>query len=257
MDGKRQLVGGHCSAEHALLRFTHPVFMHVSLPAHAGRLIARVELQAAPMAGVAACCMATAGSGQLLVADSRGCLHLFATTLHNGTLTCLAQLAHLPPASNRFHEPACLQYAPHSTVAGGPALLVVLSSGEVVLSRVQEVSGQSMPCWWIAPASWPKSTRACCSCVSCVSVGCMLPLDSDCCPSLVLEGLFLNTVQSHVADMKASVHPGLACSRGSSSLCRSCASRRHQPRSEQSCGLLQTCSIQSCLRLAARTAECT
>ena len=90
------------------------------------------------MARVGASCLEAAGPGRLLVADSRGCLHLFAADLHSGQLPRLQPLAHFPPPGNRFHEPACLEYAAHSLLARGPAVLLVQSSGEVVLSRLHD-----------------------------------------------------------------------------------------------------------------------
>lgn len=102
----------------------------------AGHVVARTELQAAPMSGVGACCLESAGEGRFLLADNRGCLHLFASPLHAGQLHALEQLAWFPAPRGRYHEPACLQYLPYCQLAGGPAALLVLSSGEVVLSRL-------------------------------------------------------------------------------------------------------------------------
>lgn len=93
------------------------------------------------MARVGACSLAPSDRGQLLAADSRGCLHLFDASLHGGAAPRMALLAHLPPSRNRFHEPACLEYAAHSGLAGGAAVLLVLSSGEVVLSRLHQKVG--------------------------------------------------------------------------------------------------------------------
>lgn len=81
--------------------------------------------------------MVAASPDQLLVADSRGCLHLFdAALLLGGSLPRLAPLARFPPPGHRYHEPACLQSLPCCGLAGGPAVLLALSSGEVVLSRL-------------------------------------------------------------------------------------------------------------------------
>ena len=132
----------------------------------AGHMVARAELQAAPMSSVGAVCLEAAGPGRLLVADSRGCLHLFAAMLHSGMLQRLQLLAHFPPPGSRYHEPACLEYAPHSALARGPAVLLVLSSGEVILSRLHEKVGGSgtlsLSCSLIAqrmvccaPLCWP------------------------------------------------------------------------------------------------------
>lgn len=110
----------------------------LTLNASTGHLVAKAELQAAPMARVGACSLAPSDRGQLLAADSRGCLHLFDASLHGGAAPRMALLAHLPPSRNRFHEPACLEYAAHSGLAGGAAVLLVLSSGEVVLSRLHQ-----------------------------------------------------------------------------------------------------------------------
>lgn len=88
------------------------------------------------MSGVGACCLEAAGPGQLLLADTRGCLHLYGAPLHGGQLQGLEQLAWFPAPRGRFHEPACLQYLAQCQLAGGPAALLVLSSGEVVLSRL-------------------------------------------------------------------------------------------------------------------------
>lgn len=108
----------------------------LALNASTGRMVAKAELQAAPMSGVGACCLEAAGPEQLLVADSRGCLHLFSAQLQGGMLQQLQLLGHFLPPVNRYHEPACLEYVAHSAVAGGPAVLLALSSGEVTLSRL-------------------------------------------------------------------------------------------------------------------------
>ncbi|KAL4457638.1 hypothetical protein ABPG75_012503 [Micractinium tetrahymenae] len=108
------------------------------LNASTGHLVAKAELQAAPMAGVGCCCLEPAGSGMLLAADSRGCLHLFSAMLHAGVLQRLSLLAYFPPPGGRYHEPACLEFVHYSPLARGPAVLLVLSSGEVVLSRLHE-----------------------------------------------------------------------------------------------------------------------
>jgi hypothetical protein len=110
--------------------------------------VAKAELEAAPMARVGASCLAPAGDGLLLLADSRSCIHLFAAALQHGVLQRLAPLAHFPPPGGRFHEPACLQYVAHSPLARGPAVLLVQSSGEVILSRLHEkVGGREEEGW--------------------------------------------------------------------------------------------------------------
>lgn len=93
------------------------------------------------MSGVGACCLEAAGDARFLLADNRGCLHLFDAPLHGGQLRALEQLAWFPAPRGRFHEPACMQYVQHSQLAGGPAVLLVLSSGEVVLSRLLDKVG--------------------------------------------------------------------------------------------------------------------
>lgn len=100
--------------------------------------MAKAELQAAPMAGVGCACLEAAGSGMLLAADSRGCLHLFSVALHAGAPQRLPLLARFPPPGGRYHEPACLEFVAHSPLARGPAVLLALSSGEVALSRLHE-----------------------------------------------------------------------------------------------------------------------
>lgn len=85
------------------------------------------------MAGVGGSCLEPAGDGRLLVADSRGCLHLYTASLQSGELR---PLAYFSAARGRYHEPACLQYLPYCQLADGPALLLALSSGEIVLSRL-------------------------------------------------------------------------------------------------------------------------
>lgn len=104
----------------------------------AGHLVAKADLQAAPMAGVGCSCLEPAGSGMLLAADSRGCLHLLSAALHAGVLQRLSLLAHFPPPGGRYHEPSCLEFVPYSPLARGPAVLLALSSGEIALSRLHE-----------------------------------------------------------------------------------------------------------------------
>ncbi|PRW55930.1 WD repeat-containing 13 [Chlorella sorokiniana] len=110
----------------------------LALNASTGHIVARAELQSAPMSGVGACCLEAAGDGRFLVADNRGCLHLISALLLDGQLTALEQLAWFPAPRGRYHEPACLQYLPSCQLAGGPAVLLALSSGEVVLARLLE-----------------------------------------------------------------------------------------------------------------------
>ncbi|PSC72877.1 WD repeat-containing 13 [Micractinium conductrix] len=103
-----------------------------------GHLVARAELAAGPMARGGAACLAAVGSGAVLVADSRSCLHLFSVELQGGTVQQLVPLAHFQPPRGRYHEPASLEYTAHSALARGPAVLLAQSSGEVVLSRLHE-----------------------------------------------------------------------------------------------------------------------
>ena len=103
----------------------------------AGHLAAKCRLPDSPKSAVGACCLQAAGPpGLLLVADSRGCLHLISAALRSGVLPGLAPVAHFPPPGGRYHEPACLEYVAHSALARGPAVLLVLSSGEITLSRL-------------------------------------------------------------------------------------------------------------------------
>lgn len=116
--------------------------------ASTGRLVARADLQAAPMSGVGAVSLQPAGDGRFLVADSRGCLHLYACAAAPapGQPPRLQQLAWFPAPGGRFHEPVCLEFAAHSPLAGGPAVLLVLSSGEVALCRLLEKVRAAMSC---------------------------------------------------------------------------------------------------------------
>ncbi len=109
----------------------------------AGHLVGKADLQAAPMAGVGCSCLEPAGSGMLLAADSRGCLHLLSAALHAGVLQRLSLLARFPPPGGRYHEPSCLEFVPYSPLARGPAVLLALSSGEIALSRLHEQVGAS------------------------------------------------------------------------------------------------------------------
>lgn len=194
----------------------------------AGRLMARAELQAAPMArfaGVGTCCLEAAGPDRLLVADSRGCLHLYSAEPRGGQL---AQLAHFPAPSGRFHEPACLEFAGHSALAGGPAVLLALSSGEVLLLRLHEKVGgvgwrgvglaAGWPCCWLAPSQ--QYTAACAA----------LP-------------------HSHAP------LPAPRCSPGGWSSSARCSRRsRRPPRSAWRCARARRASSPSCCWRAARTA---
>ncbi|KAL4421688.1 hypothetical protein ABPG77_010632 [Micractinium sp. CCAP 211/92] len=110
----------------------------LALNASTGHLVGKADLQAAPMAGVGCSCLEPAGSGMLLVADSRGCLHLLSAALHAGVLQRLSLLARFPPPGGRYHEPSCLEFVPYSPLARGPAVLLALSSGEIALSRLHE-----------------------------------------------------------------------------------------------------------------------
>ncbi|GAB4820749.1 hypothetical protein N2152v2_007795 [Parachlorella kessleri] len=88
------------------------------------------------LGGVGAACLELSPT-QLLVADSRGGLHVYTCVLHGGRLQPPPQLLCVtPPAGDKSHEPACMEFVPHSTLARGPALLLVDCRGRLLLYRL-------------------------------------------------------------------------------------------------------------------------
>lgn len=102
--------------------------------------MSRVTLQPTGRGGTGAACLEVT-STLLLVADSRGGLHLYSCALHAGQLAPPALLSSAPPAHGKSHEPACMEFLPHSTLARGPAVLLVDCQGRVLLHRLHEKVG--------------------------------------------------------------------------------------------------------------------
>lgn len=106
------------------------------LRAAAGRVTGRVALQASALGGVGAACLEVSPT-QLLVADSRGGLHLYSCLLQGGQLQP-PQLQATAAGQRKSSEPACLELLPHSALARGPAALLADCQGRLLLYRLHE-----------------------------------------------------------------------------------------------------------------------
>ena len=122
-----------------------PALPGLGSAAHAGRVTARIALQPSALGGAGAACLEVSPT-QLLVADSRGGLHLFSCLLAGGQLQPPALLASAPSARGRSGEPACLELLPHSALAHGPAALLVDGHGRLLLYRLHEHKVEGTAC---------------------------------------------------------------------------------------------------------------